>query len=404
MFGAAFAGFALLFVLATLPSIYLLDLKVLDYLELGGTRKFIMLCVAVYLVTGLFGLTVARFSLRVVPVRFGTRVQTRALVLGVLALLLLTVFSWVAVFSPSEDVSSNASHGFWFQSSAPEEVRIAGAIAVMVFAACAVIPFLWRHARPTAFLDYPFVLYLRRFSTCADRSVMNEVLRANASGKPIVFLTPTRGAIRDWNPFQIGFAGLRLRKPVGSLPIPVRTDDVSWQSAARELIQAAQTIVLDASEGSASILAEAQLIGSLNKWHKTVVLRTGQEKPDDSTEKEFLASRPVEVIHYERNWRRAMPRLLLGPVVSIIPAMWLAALITIVVTFLLSFFAIVGADLHLRFQQFLSQEAGTRVLLTLTATLAVWVYLVLFWRPAINKEAAVALARRLEKMHQSGTP
>jgi hypothetical protein len=396
VFGAAFAGFTLLFVLAMLPSAYFLDPEVLRAFPIVGTPWFTVLCCLIVVVTGLFGLALSRFAMRLIPIRFPLRVRVRAFVVGLFFLVLLVLFALVAVYSPIVDDRSNAGVGVWFDSAAPEAVRVAGAIAVLVFAVCTAIPFLWRHARPGAFLKQPFILYLRRFSTFSDRSVMNEVLRACPHGKPLVFLTPTRSAIRDWNPFQIGLAGMRVRNPIRSLPIPVRTENASWQNSARELIEAAEVIVLDASEGSVSILTETQLIDSMHMWHKTVVLRTVADQPIDGAKNELLAGRSAEVIRYERNWRRALPRLILGPVISIFPAMWLAVFLLVITMLFLSLFTIAGADFQGGFQQLLSQETGTRVALGLTAIFALWIYIVLFWRPSINKEAAVALATRLQ--------
>jgi hypothetical protein len=399
VFGAAFAGFVLLFALATLPSLALLNFKFLEKASLAGTPWFYLLGAVVVLVSGVFGLTLARFALRIVPIRFRGRVQARVVLFGLCLLLPLVAFAWLVVFPPPNDNSSNADLGLWYQSTAPEEVRIAGAIAVIFFAVCLVVPFLMRHVQSKVFLKEPFVLYLRRFSTFSDRSVMNEVLRACPHGEPVVFLTPTHSAIRDWNPFQIGLAGLRIRSPIKSLPIPVRTDDVSWQGAARELIEAAKIIVLDASEGSASIVAETQLIDSLHMWHKTVVLRAGHARLADSAEKETVAGGSVQVIHYRRNWLRAIPRLVLGPIVSIFPAIVLASVILVLVDRVLMVSGLGSEDGNS--QRLVSDPKS---LMTLFGVLTLWIYLVLFWRPAINKEAAVALATRLRKAPQTDTP
>jgi hypothetical protein len=399
VFGAAFAGFVLLVALATLPSLVLLNLKFLEKAPIVGTPWFYVLATVVVVVSGVFGIAVARFALRLVPIRFGEQVQVRAYLIGLCILLPLMLFAYHVVFPTASDSSSNTDLGLWYQSNAPEAVRIAGAIAVIVFAACVVAPFLWRHMRPRAFLNRPFVLYLRRFSTFSDRSVMNDVLRACPYEKPLVFLIPTRGAIRDWNPFQIGLAGLRIRNPFKSLPICVRADDATWQKAARKLIDAAEVIVLDASEGSDSIAAETKLIESLEMWHKTVVLRAGQARPADSAEKEPVSSRSAQLIHYERNWRRAIARLIIGPWASMFPAIVLASVGLVMADRLLMVLGLGSEDGN---SQRLISEPKT--VLALFVVLAVWIYIVLFWRPAINKEAAVTLANRLGKTPQTGTP
>jgi hypothetical protein len=117
-----------------------------------------------------------------------------------------------------------------------------------------------RQLRPRAFLDKPFVLYLRRFSTSSDRAVISVVLKASPSGVPVVFLTPTRTRAGDWNPFLIGFAGIRVRNPFRSTPIILRAKDDEWEGAAEELIHHARLIIIDMSEGSGAIQMEIALI------------------------------------------------------------------------------------------------------------------------------------------------
>jgi hypothetical protein len=57
------------------------------------------------------------------------------------------------------------------------------------------------HYKRRAFLERPFVLFLRRFSTFSDRAVVAVILRQAAYNVPVVFLTPTLSRPGDWDLF-----------------------------------------------------------------------------------------------------------------------------------------------------------------------------------------------------------
>ena len=101
-------------------------------------------------------------------------------------------------------------------------MRQARGVSVMIWVFGASGPLLLRHRKPRRLLDRPFVLFLRRFSTFADRAVIAMVLRQAPSGMPVVFLTPTRSQPGDWDPFVVGFAGMKLWHPFRSVPIVLR--------------------------------------------------------------------------------------------------------------------------------------------------------------------------------------
>jgi hypothetical protein len=137
---------------------------------------------------------------------------------------------------------------------------LAGAAESVLFAVLwatgALGPLILRYPRPRAFLERPFVLFLRRFSTFADRTVVALILRQATDGVPVLFLTPTRSRPKDWDPFLVGFAGLKLLHPLHSVPMVLRARDDDWQRAANELIDRAQTTLVDISEGSAALGTE----------------------------------------------------------------------------------------------------------------------------------------------------
>jgi hypothetical protein len=76
------------------------------------------------------------------------------------------------------------------------------------------IPLFQRHWKPHKPLKRPFVLFLRRFSTYADRSVSNALLKVSPAGKPVAFLTATQSRAKDWNPSFSKKAKQALKKRV----------------------------------------------------------------------------------------------------------------------------------------------------------------------------------------------
>ena len=91
------------------------------------------------------------------------------------------------------------------------------ALCTILWATGAVGPQLLRHRSPEAFLEHPFVLFLRRFSTFSrSNHYRPRYLRQAKAGVPVVFLTPTHSRPRDWDPFVVGFAGLKLLHPLRS--------------------------------------------------------------------------------------------------------------------------------------------------------------------------------------------
>jgi len=60
----------------------------------------------------------------------------------------------------------------------------------------------------------------------------------------------------------------------------LRARDDDWQRVADELILQAQIILVDISEGSASLGAEAEMIEKGGRWSETVCLRHTRSLPE----------------------------------------------------------------------------------------------------------------------------
>src|SRR5262245_6299505 len=204
---------------------------------------------------------------------------------------------------------------------------LAGAAESVLFAALwaigAVGPLILRNHRPRAFLARPFVLFLRRFSTFADRTVVALILRQAKAGVPVVFLTPTRSKPKDWDPFLVGFAGLKLLRPLGSVPMVLRARDNDWQRGANELVDHAQTILVDTSEESTALRTEAEMINTAKRWTDTVCLRNIAYTPG-SGQDPLDAFDNARYIDYSKSWRRALPRLAVSLAIVILTALLIA--------------------------------------------------------------------------------
>lgn len=258
------------------------------------------------------GVAFGRFLVRVMPPQFSDRARlSRFKTLGMIILCIGYFFLFYVAVVVFAVVSASSS-----PNDAATSIRIlAGSFPFAVFWLSGSIgPLVLRHRKPRAFLSRPFVLFLRRFSTFSDRTVIAQVLRQAASGVPVVFLTPTSSQPRDWDPFVVGFAGLKLLHPWLSVPIVLRARDDEWQQAADELIRRAQTILLDASEPSSALRSEVEMIENAKRWPDTVLLRL--LCPDGSPSEDLFGSTSTaRVIDYKKSWVQALPRILIGLVI-----------------------------------------------------------------------------------------
>lgn len=195
----------------------------------------------------------------------------------------------------------------------PVAVACAVPLMALVAPAAVVFEFTRRHLWPQQLLERPFVLFLRRFSTFSDRVLFGAILRSVPAGCPVAVLTATRSRAGDWNPFVVAVAGIRFRRLLRSMPWFLRSRDDDWQSAARALVERADRIVIDVSDGSTAIENEIEMIEAADRWPDTVIVN---HQSDEYAVPDALADR-TEVLEYRRSWLRAIPGLVLGGVATI---------------------------------------------------------------------------------------
>lgn len=264
------------------------------------------------------------------------------------------------------------------------------------------VPLAVRHWNPRRFLQDPFVLFLRRFSKFPDRAVQHALLKCAPAGRPVAFLTPTRSRAGDWNPFRVGFSGIKLRRPIRSMPVILRATNEDWQPAATELIENAQVVVLDVSEGSGAIQAEIDMIDAADRWSNVVILAKKLAPDTDEAQriKQFEA-KGATIVSYRRSWMRALPRLLFGPMVTFLVLLPVFYLFPMLIRMLINtdFSADAGN------QPALSPDVLAGGLFSFSSTytfvvnvvVGIWIYVVFFVRPALNKAAVKSLSALLKQ-------
>ena len=251
-------------------------------------------------------IALARFVLRVWPIDASGVVRRRCLVWQ-------RRIAWasaavVPLLAASILLQRVLGEGY-FRAGAPPEEGIFGFILVTGWAAWGVMVAAglgrssWVHAHPTYFLGGKFLLYLRRFSSFADRTVVSEVLRAAPEGVPVVFIASPRGQARNWDPFVWAFSGLRLRHPLVSLPVQLRTSDEAWEQAIGRLISEASAVVLDLTESSASLEKERRLVTQGGHPERAIWLVDRGSRPSgDVAETTGVQIERGQLVAYRRRW------------------------------------------------------------------------------------------------------
>lgn len=259
------------------------------------------------------------------------------------------------------------------------------------------IPLFQRHWTPHKPLEKPFVLFLRRFSTFADRSVNNALLKVTPAGKPVAFLTATQSRAKDWNPFQVGFSGIKIRKPFLSMPIILRSTNENWKNSAAELIRKSEKIVMDLSEGSGAIQTEIDMIEQAGRWPDTIILITAEiQKGEEHELTKSLAEKGVTIIKYNKSWWKAIPRLLFGlPTAGLFsaPLFLFPFIIALAVNAFMEWIG--GAQAGLTPLNFLPFDPASKYILVVFVLGWFWLFYVFFVHPTFSKKAKQALKNAL---------
>jgi hypothetical protein len=329
------------------------------------------------------GVASGRFLLRALPLAMSDRGRGRSGAVALYVVYISLYFLFLVIGKTL--LSINATTGTYDAPKGGEGIAILLDLLFGMFWATGVIGLLIRrHRRLRSFLDRPFVVFLRRFSTFPDRAVIALILKQAAYNVPVVFLTPTHSRPRDWDPYLVGFAGLKLLHPWRSAPIVIRVRDDAWERAAAELIRRAHTILLDTSETSTALRTEAEMLDRAGRWPSTVCLKLLVR--NTSSDKGLVGRfGGVRTIEYTKSWVRALPRMVIG-----LPIVFYAA----------SFLFIASAVLPLEFLYWSVAFNVCRLVAALAVyATAVAYYCSVFVLPTINREAKLALRKVLRAGH-----
>jgi hypothetical protein len=250
----------------------------------GPRSALVWAIVALECLLGVYlSLPVARFIGRVFPVRAGARPRW-GLILALLAL--------------AAPVAGGLATPPFLQEMFVQVVPL-----VVLIGSVITWTIVWQ-TRTTRSSIAPYVLFLRRFSTFADRSVLSALLSALPPGLRTVFLTPRTEALANFSPVVVAFSGTRLRRPFRSCPIPLSARDVEWEDQIEDLLRASSCVVVDASEVSPAMEREVELVRRLLPADRVLWLADRS-----ATHPATRTGASDRVIHYQRSWRAALRRI-----------------------------------------------------------------------------------------------
>ena len=255
--------------------------------ELGRVTPYLIIVIAIEVY---YGVAFARFILRLIPLRLsgGDRIR-QCLRLLILAGCLTPLALLYLFLVPT--------------------AQLALGVSVAVWLACVLTPLYSAYRKLKRLYQGRFVVFLRKFSTFADRAVIGLVFSQVPPDKSIVVLTPNRSQRGDWNPYLVGFAGIKFRSPVRSMPIVLRAPDSDWETPANSLIDKAHLIVLDVSQGSAAIQKEMMMIENSARWHDAICLKDESAVANPAWN-DFILAKAGWLVQYKRNWGQIIPRII----------------------------------------------------------------------------------------------
>jgi hypothetical protein len=133
-------------------------------------------------------------------------------------------------------------------------------------------------------------VFLRRFSSFADRSLLAACLRSIPPEMTPVVVVSRAEPLRNWDPFALAWAGLKLTGPFVRVPEYIECSNEEWLSRVRSLIDGPCLIFIDVSEVSESIRSEFDLLKTSGALRRTVVL----SRADSQEVSNFLRSESID--------------------------------------------------------------------------------------------------------------
>ena len=248
------------------------------------------------------GLAYARFFLRCWPIKAdGTgRRAVKLFLIVVLAIMILLGIGFA--FSPLKIVGNDN-----IDPRIPIFLGLTvSPIIFSIFVGCFIT--LCIHFRPRYYTKRPFALYLRRFSSFSDRTVMGEVLKASPAGIPLLFPASPGNRPANWDSYMWAFSGLRILHPLSSLAIQIKATDVNWQDFIEKMVKDAFVIIMDLSSFSKSLEWEVELLSRYSGNTKVIwLLNESDDLPEDLLSSKF--NKNLEILRYKSSFLSAIPGL-----------------------------------------------------------------------------------------------
>jgi len=212
----------------------------------------------------------ARFALRSFPIRLGESMSSLLPRLLLAAMFCIYLF-WNTV---GQSALTNLTA---LDDDKPEDL-LRGLIYLCMYGGltamwvAAVSTALAAHVRNSMGPARPYLLYLRKFSSFADRALTPEIIRATPPNLQVVLIASPGNAPANWDFLTWAFAGLRVFHPLRDYPLHFQTTDLWWARNVETLVNGARCIVIDQSEKSGSMQIEANILSRIKGHHRVVRL------------------------------------------------------------------------------------------------------------------------------------
>lgn len=170
------------------------------------------------------------------------------------------------------------------------------------------------------------VLFLRRFSSYADRVILSVILRSisrrgrfsGTNTSRVVCLVPQNEPASNIDPYMICLSGFNLIHPFRNIPLYIRTSNDLWEDTVHRYLENAKRVIIDLSDLSSSMMVETRMLLAKNMVGSTMFLASKSSLSFVSTtlDNVGIGSGRTLVTYYD-SWRRAVLRFILEIFVSL---------------------------------------------------------------------------------------
>lgn len=307
-FALVFGVIAIFFLFSRIIALLNMMLEKTDSLFFHYLLAIAMMACSAFL-TFYFAIGCSRFLQRIFPLHASGQIRYLVIAVGATIGIVWTSKIIISFIDNLDSIDSILPNSF---------------LILFLLPSLSVLFLAFRHLLDRNRLRKPFVLFLRKFGTNADYTLISSLLRATPIGMPVVSLVGENDKLKTWDPLLLGFSGLNLLHPFDSSPIFIKARNEEWQKYIEPLITNSSLIVIDTSESTPSLKEEVRMIQATGKIDNTIWV---QQKPysEVGNESEFTIDEPLlnslvkkdHRVLYDPSWGMDMLRVLL-----IVPVVW----------------------------------------------------------------------------------